>query len=242
MFGLYQIYNLKQSSGNDVSQVTYTNFINKIKTGDIKKLIEKDDKIVGESSSVTYITKKITSRIGDDTNIMNLINSNQNIELISEEGSKSRFITPFILNIVSYIVIITIFVFISRKMLGGGTGSGGIFSITKTNSKLKEKPDVTFENVAGLEEEKVELREIVEFLKDPKKFLDAGARVPKGVLLLGEPGTGKTLLAKAVAGESGATFFSISGSDFVEMYVGVGASRVRDLFEEAKNQNHQLSL
>lgn len=227
------MYNLRLET-NEVVPVTYTNFINKLKTGDIKKLIEKEDKIIGKGNVTTYTTKKITQRIGDDNNIMSLINENPKIELISEEPSKSRFITPIIINIMSYVLIIGLFMYLSKKMLSNGPGGMNVFSMGKTKGKLKDRPKVTFKDVAGLEEEKVELREIVEFLKEPEKFLKVGARVPKGVLLLGEPGTGKTLLAKAVAGESGASFFSISGSDFVEMYVGVGASRVRDLFEEAK--------
>ena len=108
------------------------------------------------------------------------------------------------------------------------------FGRSRAKLQYRRKESVTFENVAGLQEEKEELEEIVDFLKNPKKYIQAGARIPKGVLLVGPPGTGKTLLAKAVAGEAGVPFFSISGSDFVEMFVGVGASRVRDLFEEAK--------
>lgn len=114
------------------------------------------------------------------------------------------------------------------------------FSFGKTKTKVTERPSVKFSDVAGVDEVKEELTEVVQFLKDSSKFINAGARVPKGVLLLGEPGTGKTLLAKAVAGESGASFFNISGSEFVEMYVGVGASRVRDLFEEAKKEKPSI--
>ena len=122
---------------------------------------------------------------------------------------------------------------------GGGGGGGGVdrtarFGRARTRTGADEQKKVTFEDVAGAEEEKGELQEIVEFLRDPKRFLELGARIPKGVLLVGPPGTGKTLLAKAVAGEAGVHFLSISGSDFVELYVGVGASRVRDLFDQAK--------
>ena len=115
--------------------------------------------------------------------------------------------------------------------MGGG---GKMMSFAKTKARVTTNIKVRFTDVAGAEEEKVELAEIVEFLRQPKKFSDLGARIPKGVLLVGPPGTGKTLFAKAVAGEAGVPFFSVSGSDFVEMYVGVGASRVRDLFEMAK--------
>ncbi len=144
-----------------------------------------------------------------------------------------------ILDNLSPLVILIIFVVFWWFMVQSLNGNKGAMSFTKNRAKLKNPEDknkITFKDVAGLPEEREELEEIVEFLKYPKKFIDMGARIPKGVLLVGQPGTGKTLLAKAVAGEAGVPFFSISGSDFVEMYVGVGASRVRALFEEAKSK------
>ena len=137
-------------------------------------------------------------------------------------------------SIVLMVVAIILFMVMFQKMQGGGGGK--MMSFGKSNAKvtMDEKNKVTFNNVAGLDEEKCELQELVDFLKDSKKYVELGARIPKGVLLVGPPGTGKTLLAKAVAGEAGVPFFSISGSDFVEMFVGVGASRVRDLFDQAK--------
>lgn len=136
------------------------------------------------------------------------------------------------------IVVIFVLLFVMQQAQGGGGGSR-VMSFGKSRAKMviDDKKKVTFNNVAGLDEEKEELKEIVEFLKQPRKFVELGARIPKGVLLVGPPGTGKTLLAKAVAGEAGVPFFSISGSDFVEMFVGVGASRVRDLFEQAKKNS-----
>ena len=142
---------------------------------------------------------------------------------------------PYLIVIIILVVVFSMF--ISRTSKGGGMGLGGkMNSFSKARTKLgsDEKKKVLFSDVAGADEEKEELQEVVDFLKNPNKFSDLGARIPKGVLLVGSPGTGKTLLAKAVAGESGVPFYSISGSDFVEMYVGVGASRVRDLFETAK--------
>ncbi|EEX75781.1 ATP-dependent metallopeptidase HflB [Leptotrichia hofstadii F0254] len=139
--------------------------------------------------------------------------------------------------------MIGLMVYLARKMVGGsqGGGPGNIFGFGKSRvNKIDKKPDVKFDDVAGVDGAKEELREVVDFLKNPEKYTKAGARVPKGVLLLGRPGTGKTLLAKAVAGESGASFFSISGSEFVEMFVGVGASRVRDLFEKAKESSPSI--
>ncbi|GAB1474189.1 ATP-dependent zinc metalloprotease FtsH [Bacteroidota bacterium] len=141
------------------------------------------------------------------------------------------------------IILIVIYIFMFRRMNksmgGGGQGGGGIFSVGKSQAKLFDKDNntkVTFKDVAGLEEAKVEVMEIVDFLKNPKKYTNLGGKIPKGALLVGPPGTGKTLLAKAVAGEANVPFFSISGSDFVEMFVGVGASRVRDLFRQAKEK------
>ncbi len=133
--------------------------------------------------------------------------------------------------------LIVLWIFMYKKMAGGGAGGTMNFGKARVKSQSDEKRKTTFADVAGADEEKEELREIVEFLKNPKKYNDLGARIPKGVLLVGPPGTGKTLLARAVAGEAGVPFFSISGSDFVEMFVGVGASRVRDLFDKAK-KNH----
>ena len=131
--------------------------------------------------------------------------------------------------------------------MGKGSGSGGgpqIFNMGKSKAKEMEKifSDVTFADVAGIEEAKQELKEVVDFLKEPEKFKKIGAKIPKGVLLLGEPGTGKTLLAKAVAGEAKVPFFSMSGSEFVEMFVGVGASRVRDLFNKARKNAPSYSI
>ncbi len=142
--------------------------------------------------------------------------------------------------IIPFVLLIVIWLFIFRKMSGGGSGGGSqIFNIGKSKAKVFDKEsriNVNFNDVAGLDEAKVELQEIVEFLKNPKKYTELGGKIPKGALLIGPPGTGKTLLAKAVAGEANVPFFSISGSDFVEMFVGVGASRVRDLFRQAKEK------
>ena len=146
--------------------------------------------------------------------------------------------TPWFLMYLPYIITAVVFIaffyFIMRQTTGGGAGKIGSFSKSKAKVAINDKNSVKFADVAGADEEKAELEEVVEFLKDPEKFVKLGARIPRGVLLVGPPGTGKTLLAKAVAGEAGVPFFSISGSDFVEMYVGVGASRVRDLFDNAR--------
>ena len=155
-----------------------------------------------------------------------------------EEKSQSIFITILSL-LTPFGLLIIFFIFWFLMMGGANSGNPGNKTMSFGKSKARvmtpaEKNKITFEDVAGVDEENEELEEIVEFLKNPKKFTDMGARIPKGVLLVGQPGTGKTLLAKAVAGEAGVPFFIISGSDFVEMFVGVGASRVRDLFDQAK--------
>ncbi|WP_146000598.1 ATP-dependent zinc metalloprotease FtsH [Brevibacterium ihuae] len=153
----------------------------------------------------------------------------------TDEVPRQSWLTTLLLNLLPFVIIIAIFWFLLSQMGGGGK----IMNFGKSRAKLvnKENPDVTFTDVAGVDEALEELEEIKEFLAEPKKFQEVGAKIPKGVLLYGSPGTGKTLLARAVAGEAGVPFYSISGSDFVEMYVGVGASRVRDLFEQAKNNS-----
>ena len=154
-----------------------------------------------------------------------------------EYRRRSHTITDILINIFPFILIIGLWIFMSRRLGGGAAGGGGVFSVGKSKARVYEKGQadrVTFKDVAGQAEAKTEVEEIVEFLKNPKKYTDLGGKIPKGALLVGPPGTGKTLLAKAVAGEADVPFFSLSGSDFVEMFVGVGASRVRDLFRQAK--------
>jgi len=159
----------------------------------------------------------------------------QNIPIHYSDVQRPSFLMSILPSIIILIAVVFLLMFIMNQAQGGGGGSK-VMSFGKSKAKmvLDENKKVTFKNVSGLEEEKEELEEVVEFLKSPKKFVELGARIPKGVVLVGPPGTGKTLLAKAVSGEAGVPFFSISGSDFVEMFVGVGASRVRDLFEQAK--------
>ena len=141
-----------------------------------------------------------------------------------------------LLNFLPVLLIIGFWLFIMRQMQGGGGGAKGAMSFGKSRAKLQgaDQITVTFADVAGCDEAKEEVSELVEFLRDPTKFQKLGGKIPRGVLMVGQPGTGKTLLAKAIAGEAKVPFFSISGSDFVEMFVGVGASRVRDMFEQAK--------
>ena len=166
--------------------------------------------------------------------------------IVDIDNKEQTSIFDAILGILPFIILIAIWLFFMKRMSGGGAGSGGggqIFSIGKSKAKLFDKDTkvkTTFENVAGLEGAKEEVQEIVDFLKSPEKYTSLGGKIPKGALLVGPPGTGKTLLAKAVAGEAGVPFFSLSGSDFVEMFVGVGASRVRDLFKQAQQKSPSI--
>ena len=181
----------------------------------------------------------------DDFN--DLIVEQQRLGIIADYDYPQGWVPPYWMTYLPWVAILVVFgllwyfMFLRQAGAGGGGGGGSDrtarFGRARTRTGADEQKKVTFEDVAGAEEEKEELREIVEFLRDPKRYLELGARIPKGVLLVGPPGTGKTLLAKAVAGEAGVHFLSISGSDFVELYVGVGASRVRDLFDQAKKNS-----
>jgi len=185
---------------------------------------------------------------GDQQNFENQVYKakEENILIVDLKNEEQTSIFDAIIGVLPFIILILIWVFFMRRMsgAGGGSGAGGqIFSIGKSKAKLFDKnTDVktTFENVAGLEGAKEEVQEIVDFLKSPEKYTALGGKIPKGALLVGPPGTGKTLLAKAVAGEAGVPFFSLSGSDFVEMFVGVGASRVRDLFKQAQQKSPSI--
>lgn len=226
-------------------EIPYTEFVEDVKNGKFSEIQEKDDKlftVVKENNrDIIYSTRKITERVGNDPNIMNAVN-NKKVKLNVSAPSRGELFLAFVFQFLPMIIMIGIMVYFAKRMMGNSQGGpGNIFGFGKSRAdKLDKKPDVKFDDVAGVDGAKEELKEVVDFLKNPEKYTKAGARVPKGVLLLGRPGTGKTLLAKAVAGESGASFFSISGSEFVEMFVGVGASRVRDLFEKAKNSSPSI--
>ncbi|MBM3184944.1 MAG: ATP-dependent zinc metalloprotease FtsH [Bacteroidetes bacterium] len=202
----------------------------------------------GELSEMKKVIKRSSNKGKSIVFELENIGSHANFEKALEEHGYNNYenVTQvnYLINILNYILpfalIIVIWIFVMRRMSGGGGGGGGqIFNIGKSKAQVYEKgktTNVTFKDVAGLQGAKEEIVEIVEFLKNPKKYTELGAKIPKGALLVGPPGTGKTLLAKAVAGEAKVPFFSLSGSDFVEMFVGVGASRVRDLFRQAKEK------
>ena len=214
----------------------YSNMISAIMNNSVQKItIEGNNAFVEMQGETAQI---YTVYIPDIRNFMEeispFIKSNQ-VALNTQPPPSAPWWINILPTLVLIVLVIFFWVFFLQQSQGGG-GGNRVMSFGKSRAKLNtdDKKKVTFNEVAGADEEKEELREIVDFLKGPKKFIDLGARIPKGVLLVGPPGTGKTLLAKAVSGESGVPFFSISGSDFVEMFVGVGASRVRDLFDQAK--------
>lgn len=207
----------------------------------------------GEFFEMKKVLNRKTNKGKDITFELENIGSHANFEKALEDHGYSNYenVTEvnYLINILNYILpfalIVVIWIFVMRRMSGGGGGGGGgqIFNIGKSKAQVYEKgktTNVTFKDVAGLQGAKEEIVEIVEFLKNPKKYTELGAKIPKGALLVGPPGTGKTLLAKAVAGEAKVPFFSLSGSDFVEMFVGVGASRVRDLFRQAKEKSPSI--
>lgn len=230
------LYSLLYSS-MDTSDYTYEQFLQDLEEGDVAEVEIKQNKEIPTGMLTITLTDETVEEIyiPDVNEAVEDIRAAGIEATVNDVSRDSVFLTdvlPIIL-----IVGVVIFFFISMNGAAGG-GTKQMMNFGKSNAKVdKGAVKVTFKDVAGLDEEKEELCEIVDFLKEPKKYVDLGARIPKGVLLVGPPGTGKTLLAKAVAGEAGVPFFSISGSDFVEMFVGVGASRVRDLFSEAKKNS-----
>ena len=222
------------------NKITYAELISKIKNNEVTDVAISYDK---ETARVKLKNDETVKRvnISDIENLMTNLNESMQEGTVKVSTDNQPFletISNWILPISSIILIFLLWTMLmSFTTMRQGGGQGGQVSFGKSKARMinqEDKTKLTFKDVAGIDEEKEELEEVVEFLKNPKKFTDMGARIPKGVLLVGQPGTGKTLLAKAVAGEAGVPFFFISGSDFVEMYVGVGASRVRDLFQEAK--------
>ena len=225
----------------DVKTMEFSKVYKELKAGNVKSLhIIDDTGIEGTlKNSKVKFKSYIPSEVRGENLSKDLLNGVQRNNLVLEGESKPK--TPWIVEMIPTILLlifmaVAFFVLMNQSQGGGG---GRMMNFSKSKAKLHkgdEKVNVVFDDVAGLNEEKDELQEVVDFLKNPKKYMDLGARIPKGILMVGPPGTGKTYLSKAVAGEAGVPFFSISGSDFVEMFVGVGASRVRDLFEQAKKE------
>jgi len=214
------------------TQMDYSRFLEEVRLGSIAKVTIEGRML----KAVTNDGKRINSYAPSDLwMVSDLIKNGVAIEAKPEE--EQSFLTTIFISWFPMLLLVGVWFFFMRQMQGGGKG-GGLFSFGKSKARILDetKERVTFADVAGCDEAKVEVSEIVDFLRDPTKFQNLGGRIPRGVLLLGSPGTGKTLLAKAIAGEANVPFFSISGSDFVEMFVGVGAARVRDMFEQAKKK------
>lgn len=233
---LMVVYVLTQYRGNN-NDYTYGDFIQDLKDDEVEQVTIKQNQEVPTGRLVIEFKNGSRKSVYVE-NISTVTKDLQDAgmtDYIMDDVDRDSVIWEIIPYIIMIIVMVVFFSMISGQIGGGGNG-GKMMNFGKSRAKLVNEgaSKVTFDKVAGLYEEKEELAEIVDFLKNPKKYIEVGARIPKGVILTGPPGTGKTLLAKSVAGEAGVPFFSISGSDFVEMFVGVGASRVRDLFEEAK--------
>jgi cell division protease FtsH len=221
------------SSPSESNKLNYSEFIQQVQDGSVKR-VTVDGFIIsgirGDGSSF----ETVRPAIQDNGLIKDLIDNN--VEIVGKQPEQQSIWTQLLVASFPILVIIAVFMFFMRQMQGGAGGKGGPMSFGKSKARLLSEDQVktTFADVAGCDEAKEEVGELVEFLRDPGKFQRLGGRIPRGVLMVGSPGTGKTLLAKAVAGEAKVPFFTISGSDFVEMFVGVGASRVRDMFEQAK--------
>ena len=250
------LYFSNQEGGVD-KRITYTEFKDMINKGYADKIVAYDDNTVEvyiKPAFVKEVFKEDYKKVGRSPSLSVEIGSMESLdkfmEKAQEEGhftgsisyeKKHDYFSALFWNIAPFLLLIGIWMFIMRRMSGGaGTGAANPFNVGKSKAQVYEKGDktnrITFKDVAGQAEAKQEVQEIVEFLKQPQKYTELGGKIPKGALLVGPPGTGKTLLAKAVAGEADVPFFSLSGSDFVEMFVGVGASRVRDLFRQAKEK------
>jgi len=225
MILLFNLFNKPQLQHADIS---YSDFVSSVESGAISKVTIEGDEITGSIRGGNEF-KTVTP---DDSELIPMLRKN-GVNISVKQKEDTPWYVTILVSWFPMLLLIGVWIFFMRQMQGGGRGA---MSFGKTRARLMEKGEtnVTFKDVAGIEEAKEELSEIIDFLKDPKKFTRLGGRIPKGVLLAGATGTGKTLLAKAIAGEAEVPFFSISGSDFVEMFVGVGASRVRDLFVQGK--------
>ena len=244
-FGIYAVavviiavlYLLMSRFGSQTSDYTYDAFVKDVDSGSVTSVVIKQNAEV--PTGVLYVSfsgskEQKMLNVSDVNDIQSMLTKKNISYDLRDVSRQSVWITTVLPIGISLFVIIFLFAMMTRQGGGGGNAKMMNFGKSRARMMLPDDKKVTFQNVAGLQEEKEDLVEVVDFLKSPQKYTSVGARIPKGVILVGPPGTGKTLLAKAVAGEAGVPFFSISGSDFVEMFVGVGASRVRDLFEEGK--------
>ncbi|AHK15152.1 MAG: ATP-dependent zinc metalloprotease FtsH [Thalassolituus sp.] len=217
------------------TELSYSDFMKAVQNGQVQSVTISGQSITGKQKSTDQRFETVLPAFDDK--LMDTLLAN-NVDVVGEKPEKQGFLSQLLLASLPILIIIAVFMIFMRQMQGGGSGRGGPMAFGKSKAKLLSEDQIktTFDDVAGCDEAKEDVKELVEFLRDPGKYQRLGGRIPRGVLMAGQPGTGKTLLAKAIAGEARVPFFSISGSDFVEMFVGVGASRVRDMFEQAKKQ------
>ncbi|UCF31813.1 MAG: ATP-dependent zinc metalloprotease FtsH [bacterium] len=222
------LYNLFSVRPQPVSELIYSDFLARVEEGGVEEVLLKGRNISGEFKDGS----KFTSYAAEDPDLVTYLRE-QGVRIVAEPQQESPWYVTLFVSWFPMLLLIAVWIFFMRQMQAGGSKA---LSFGKSKARLltEASAKVTFNDVAGVDEAKEELEEIIDFLRDPQRFQKLGGKIPKGVLLMGPPGTGKTLLARAIAGEAGVPFFSISGSDFVEMFVGVGASRVRDLFEQGK--------
>ena len=238
VIGIVMLTLFQSFSPNSIRQKTidYSSFLELVKTGNISEVVFENDLIrVKRINGEKFLTYNPET---DNTALIGELNKS-GVRISATPPKSQNILVSLLINSFPVILLIGVWIYFMRQMQGGVGGGRGAMSFGKSKARLlgENQIDVTFADVAGIEEAKEEVVEIVEFLKDPSKFQRLGGKIPKGVLMVGSPGTGKTLLARAIAGEAKVPFFTISGSDFVEMFVGVGASRVRDMFQEAKTQS-----
>jgi len=230
---MMSLFNMFSSPITKGEKMAYSTFVERVNQGMVETATIKDHQVVGQFRDASGELKNFDVTVPDDPNLSQRL-LDQHVMVNVKEKDEVPFFLSVLISWFPMLLLIAVWVFFMRQMQGGG--KGGAMSFGKSRAKLLNENTnrITFEDVAGCDEAKQEVTEVIEFLRDPSKFTRLGGKIPKGVLLVGPPGTGKTLLARAIAGEAEVPFFSISGSDFVEMFVGVGASRVRDMFEQAK--------
>ena len=228
------VQGLSGVSGPPPERADYSEFLRQVRSGQVERVVFKGERI--DFGQRTPLANYTISPETDNNTLIGLLEEN-NVRFTAEEPESQSLIGQLLISSFPILLLIGVWIYFMRQMQGGGSGRGAM-SFGKSKARLlgEDQVGVTFADVAGVEEAKQEVEEVVDFLRDPSKFQRLGGKIPKGVLMVGPPGTGKTLLAKAIAGEAKVPFFTISGSDFVEMFVGVGASRVRDMFDQAKKQ------
>ncbi|MEA1943212.1 MAG: ATP-dependent zinc metalloprotease FtsH [Pseudomonadota bacterium] len=231
LLALFQLLQNSSDQTTPASEVTYSQFLTRVEQNEISQATIQGDQVRAQTATGQTIVATLPPQ---DNDTVRILRDNDVDIRVQEESQEGNFLLTMLINWFPFLLLIGVWIFFMRQMQGGGRGGAMGFGKSKARLLTEHQGRKTFDDVAGVDEAKEELQEIVEYLKDPSKFQRLGGKIPKGALLVGPPGTGKTLIARAVAGEANVPFFTISGSDFVEMFVGVGASRVRDMFEQAK--------